>query len=177
MSQDYQQSGPRVASIAWLAVISIGRFLRLAWNRQLLRRRDRLGQLYRVEDGHAYAIFRETVSNATRADEPTVLVVGFRLRALHANRMPHWIFQRLCILTTPFWSGFAGFRVKLWMVEPQTKDYLGIYDWSGAKKAQTYASALTRVLRPVSTPGSVWFKLYPRQDFESFLSKREVADP
>lgn len=175
MGKDDGHSTPGVVGIVQLAALSVVRFLRLAWAGALHRRRDRLGRAYRIDDGRAYEIFRETVSDAAPPDQPTVLVVGFRLRALHSNRVLHWAFQRLCILTTPFWSGFRGFRVKLWMVDPQTKSYLGIYDWTGAKNAQTYASALVRVLRPLSTPGSVWYTLYPDQDFESFLSERESA--
>jgi hypothetical protein len=87
--------------------------------------------------------------------------------------LPHWLFQRLCILTTPFWSGFPGFRVKLWMVETETKDYLGIYDWDGEEDARTYAEALARVLRAVSVSGSVWYEMHGGQELEPFLRARE----
>jgi hypothetical protein len=59
------------------------------------------------------------------------------------------------------------------MVDPEMKSYLGIYDWSGPDNAQTYVDALVRVLRPLSTPQSVWYELYPDQDFETFLRERE----
>jgi len=50
--------------------------------------------------------------------------------------------------------GFPGFRVKLWMVDPATKSYLG-------------------VLEPVSVPGSVWYELADRE-LGSFLADHRI---
>ena len=60
------------------------------------------------------------------------------------------------------------------MVDPQTKNYLGIYDWRGEEEACRYVDALVRVLRSLSTKGSVWFRVYPNQQFEEFLRVRQV---
>ncbi len=160
-------------SIFKLAAASVVRYLRLAAARRIRLRRDRLGEAYRIDRGGAYRIFRETVSHDGTSAESVVLVVGFRLRLLRSLRWPHWLFQRACILTTPFWSGFRGFRVKLWMVDPRTRNYLGIYEWAGRDHAQTYVDALVRVLRPLSTPSSVWYDLYPDQKLEPFLQVRK----
>ena len=97
-----------------------------------------------------------------------MLVVGFQLKVIGAHPVPHWIFQRCCLLTTPFWSGLPGFSVKLWMVDPETKRYLGIYDWRGTAHAQQYVDALVRVLHPLSTPDSVWYRLLPDQALEPY---------
>lgn len=161
------------ASVVRLAALSTARFPRLAGTRTLRLRRDRLGQSYGIDRGGTYRIFRETVSDDGTSGRRVVLVVGFRLRVLRSNPLLHWVFQRLCILTTPFWSGFRGFRVKLWMVDPQGKNYLGIYDWAGAENARSYVDALVRVLRPLSTPGSVWYDLYPDQELDPFLQARK----
>ena len=155
--------------IVVLAGRSVVRFLTLAANRRIRLRRDRLGQTYGTDRGGNYEIFRETVRVSGTTGQPVVLVVGFRLKLIGGNPLLHRLFQRLCILTTPFWSGFRGFRVKLWMVDPETKNYLGIYDWAGAANAGVYVEALVRVLHPLSTPGSVWHDLFPDQAFESFL--------
>ena len=103
-----------------LILASVFRFGELAALGRLRLRRDRLGATYRIDGRGTYAIFRETGSSEPSAKPDIVLVVGFRLKALNANPVLDWIFQRLCILTTPFWSGFWGFRVKLWMVDPET---------------------------------------------------------
>ncbi len=160
---------------AQLAARSAGRYIPLAVGRSLRLRHNRLGRAYRIDQGGTYAVFRETVSNVYPPSHPVVLVVGFRLRVIRDWALPHWLFQRACILTTPFWSGFRGFRVKLWMVDPITKNYLGIYDWEETDQARTYLAALTRVLRPLSTPSSVFAILYPDQALEPFLEARAVA--
>lgn len=158
--------------IVKMAALSAVQFCRLAASRALRLRRDSLGERYTIDQGGTYAIFRETVREGGTGDDRGVLVVGFRLRLLRAYPLPHWIFQRLCILTTPFWSGFTGFRVKLWMVDPMTKDYLGIYDWAGEENAKVYVQALVRVLRPLSTRGSVWYRFYPDQELDEYLRPR-----
>lgn len=85
------------------------------------------------------------------------------------------MFQRVCLLTTPFWSGLPGFKVKLWMVDPTTRNYLGIYDWRGEEEAQQYVNALVRVLKPLSTSDSVWFRLQPNQALDLYLEPRRSA--
>jgi hypothetical protein len=138
---------------------------------------DRKWQIYRAADDHDYAIFRESVAATSYPPPGTVLEVGFRLKLIRSSQIMHWIFQRLCIFTTPFWSGFDGFVVKLWMVNPQTKSYLGIYQWTTPDRAQWYVDALTRVLRAVSTPGSVWHKIHPDTDLDAFLRQHQGAKP
>ena len=163
-------------TIAQMAANSASRFVTLARHSQLHRSPIRLGADFRVDDGRSYRIFRETDSDAAPADSPTVLVVGFQLKALRAYRLPHWLFQRCCLLTTPFWSGLPGFAVKLWMVDPHSKRYLGIYDWRGTQNAQQYVDALTQVLRALSTQDSVWYRLLPNCEFEPYLAAH-TAEP
>ncbi|MHB8842534.1 MAG: hypothetical protein ACYC56_12250 [Candidatus Aquicultor sp.] len=160
-------------SIVKSAALSVLRFGGLVISRSLHLRRGRVGELYEIDQGGTYKIFRETVGNDGTSDSSNVLVVGFRMRLLRRDPLLHWIFQRACIMTTPFWSGFRGFRVKLWMVDPTSKDYLGIYDWAGRQNAQSYVDALVRVLRPLSTPGSVWYELYPDQELDAYLHIRK----
>jgi hypothetical protein len=161
--------------IARLAIASCRSFLRLVAGGSLHRPPERLGRAYRVDDDATYQIFRETVSEAAPPTDPAVLVVGFRLKVIGSRALPHWLFQRGCLLTTPFWSGFPGFAVKLWMVDPDTKNYLGIYDWRGEPNAQRYVDTLVRVLKPLSTEGSVWYRLLPNQPLEAYLSDHAVS--
>lgn len=170
--------------VAGMAASSARRFLALVRQGNLRRPPERLGQTFRVDDGHGYRIFRETVSDAAPDGSPVVLVVGFQLKLIRAFRLPHWVFQRCCLLTTPFWSGLPGFAVKLWMIDPETKRYLGIYDWRGAEHAQRYVDALTQVLRALSTTGSVWYRLVPNAELAPYLAAhaadgapRPVSEP
>ncbi len=163
-------------SIVQLATSSVIRFVRLLRSGNIRNPENRLGNLYQIDQGGTYRIFRETMCTPNDSGSTGVVVVGFRLRLIGSNPVCDWMFQRVCLLTTPFWSGIRGFRVKLWMVEPQTKDYLGIYSWAGADHARRYAEALIRVLRLVSTRGSVWYEQYPDVDLDSFLQERAIPD-
>ena len=159
--------------IASLAATSVLRFSRFAWSDSFHLRRDRLGKSYRIDRGGEYTIFRESVLSR-KPQNRVVLVVGFRLRFIRSIAALHWLFQRVCILTTPFWSGFRGFRVKLWMVDKKTKNYLGIYDWATSRDAKAYADTLVVVLHPLSTANSVWYEIEAGQDFEAYLDARRV---
>jgi len=163
------------ASLPRLALASAGGFVDLVRARSISRPRSRLGKRYRTDRGGDYEVFRETISEDGAAGTPAVLVVGFRLKVIGSNPAAHWLFQRVCLLTTPFWSGFRGFRVKLWMVDRDSKNYLGMYQWAGEEHARTYAEALSRVLRPLSTRDSVWYDLYPDEPLDPFLSAHAVG--
>jgi hypothetical protein len=164
---------PTRRHITGLALTSARHFAELSRTHTLHLRRARLDSLYDLGSHGRFAIFRETVSEAVGDDPPVVLVVGFRLRVIGSSPAAHWLFERCCILTTPFWSGLPGFRVKLWMVDPVTKDYLGIYDWAGREPAQAYVDALVRVLKALSVRGSVWYELGDG-DFEGYLAEHRA---
>jgi hypothetical protein len=166
VANERRDETPHIAS---LALRSARRFVALARTHSLCLRRARRGALYHLGSRGDFAVFRETVRLSPTHDRPVVLVVGFRLRWIDSFATAHWLFQRCCILTTPFWSGFTGFRVKLWMVDPVTRNYLGIYEWDGRASAQKYVDALVRVLKPLSVPGSVWYELIDEQ-FAAYLS-------
>lgn len=144
-------------------------FMGLIVKGRLKLKRQRLGSLYAVE-GEKYKIFRET-ENPSTSGEAVTLVIGFRLKIIRSNRLMHWLFQRVCIITTPFWSGLAGFKTKLWMVDPNTKNYLGIYDWRGKRAASQYIEFLLPILKFFSVKDSVWAKQLHGQDFEDYLTE------
>lgn len=163
-----------MSNITPLAISSARQWLHLVRVRAIKRTSGRIGTEYRIDRGGTYRIFRETRSQDGTVAPCSVLVVGFRLRVIGSNPAMHWLFQRVCLMTTPFWSGFRGFRVKLWMVDPETKNYLGIYEWAGDANALNYVETLVRVLRPISTRNSVWYELYPEQELDSYLLPRKA---
>lgn len=150
---------------------SVANYLRLVFAGNLHLNHDRLGTIYRIKHHGSYAIFRETHSNDNAPGSPVVLVVGFRLKVARNSHLIHWLFQRVSVLTTPFWSGFAGFRVKLWMVDPQTHNYMGIYNWAGHSNAKHYAETLKKVLDFCSVGGSVGYSIY-NEPLELYLANR-----
>jgi len=149
---------------------SLRRFFVLIFRGSLLMPRKRLGTLLEVENRGAYEIFRETVNAQRLQASPVVMVVGFRLKAIGSSPMLHYLFQRVCIITTPFWSGLPGFYIKLWMVDPVTKNYAGIYEWEGTGNAQVYMDNLIPVLQAVSVKDSVWHTVYNSRELETYVA-------
>lgn len=158
-----------MANIAATAISSFSHYLGRAWRHDLELRHNRIGKLYSVERG-VYKIFRET-ERPIATGETVILVIGFRLKLIRSNRFLHWLFQRVCILTTPFWSGLAGFKTKLWMFDPETKNYLGMYDWRGKQDAQKYLDFLLPILNFFSVHGTVWTKQLYKQNFENYMTE------
>jgi hypothetical protein len=79
------------------------------------------------------------------------------------------LFERGCIVNTMLFAGFDGYAVKLWMVDPETSDYAGLYSWSSAAEADRYGSYITNVLRPLSRAGSLGYAVLPATELESYL--------
>ncbi|MFA5134535.1 MAG: hypothetical protein WC505_01970 [Patescibacteria group bacterium] len=139
--------------------------------RCLRLRRGRIGRMYDIKNASAYSVFRETANKNPLDGQPTVLVVGFRLKLAGQMSLLHWLFQRVCIVTTPFWSGLPGFGVKLWMVDPAGKKYLGVYEWHGTERAQAYVRFLLPVLNFFSVHGSVWHRMHENTRLEAYLQQ------
>jgi hypothetical protein len=154
-----------------MALHSFRHFISLSFKGLLHLKRERLGNIYTIKEKGSYRVFRETMNQEAMQEDPVVMVIGFRLKWIGSNPFFHWLFQRICIVTTPFWSGLPGFYVKLWMVDPGTKNYLGIYEWKGEVKARNYLNALIPVLHFVSVKGSVWDLTYPGRQLERVLAE------
>jgi hypothetical protein len=112
------------------------------------------------DDGTTSFVFRETALRGGEPADPAVLVVQFRLWAL-SGPLLHAFFRRECVLHTPLFAGFPGFRSKLWASDTTTGVYRGLYEWDGADLAASYAATLARLLRPFSTRGSVRYQVIP----------------
>jgi hypothetical protein len=169
------QGGAPPVRAGQLVLRSLARFGQLAAARRLRLRPGRLGVRYRLFDGRVYSVFRETTRLRSHGlTNTSVIEVCFRLRGVGSWRFAHWLFQRACILTTPFWSGFDGFATKLWMVEPRTGAYAGIYEWGEPDTARAYLVVLLPVLRAVSVRGSVSCELHVGARLDEFLAGREA---
>jgi hypothetical protein len=154
------------------SAVATGRLLatgRLALPRTYVDRR--LG----FADGTTSFVFRETAIRDGDPRDPAVLVVQFRLRAIGRSRLLHALFRRECILHTPLFAGFPGFRSKLWISDTDTGVYRGLYDWDGAGRAVDYADTLARLLALFSIHGSVRYHVVPGLRREQFLRRPDLA--
>jgi hypothetical protein len=115
-----------------------------------------------LPDGRTYEIFRRTTSSAADEDagELVTLAVWFHLRLVPAwAQRRRTIFERESILNTLLFAGFAGYVSKLWMVDPETNEFAGLYEWRGREEAERYAHYITSVLRPLSSHGRVGWEI------------------
>jgi hypothetical protein len=140
--------------------------------RQLALPRARVGHRLRFEDGTTSRVFRETLLEAPTPD-PALLVVQFRLRLLGRARLPHRLFRVESIANTPLFAGFPGFRSKLWLCDDGTGTYRGVYEWDGADRATAYAETLCMLLRLVSEPGTVKYRVVTRARRDDYLAHAE----
>jgi hypothetical protein len=152
--------------------------------RDLVERRTRcapelVGTTLHMSDGRTFVPFRHTRKH--EADwswsyHPAVLQPRFHLGVLTPERQwLHALFRVVCIVTTPFFAGIRGFRSKLWMVDPETGDFAGLYEWDDAATAKAYAEGLAKVLRLLSTRGSVTYELVENCTVEEYLDVGHCA--
>lgn len=141
-----------------------------------------VGDRLTMSDGRTYVVFRHThvldgkdAAHRSTDTAPAVLQPRFRLAPLPPQRRRlHALFRVVCIVTTPFFVGLRGFRSKLWMVDPDTGEFAGLYEWDDAESAGAYAEGLARVLRVLSVRGSVSYELRPHTTVAGYL--RSVRD-
>lgn len=127
---------------------SVRAWSNLAANGALASPKEWVGARLRFQDGTAPFVFRETVRRKASTDDPAVIVIQFRLTFLGSSPSRHAAFRRECILHTPLFAGFPGFRSKQWADDLRTGVYAGIYEWQGADLASTTPSALVGLLTP-----------------------------
>ncbi len=136
----------------------------------------RLGSRLALPDGRSFVVFRESSRDGPGGPRPVTLAVWFHLRGIPAgSRVRRFLFERLCLVNTVLFAGFDGYQVKLWMVDPGTADYAGLYRWRTAAEAEAYARFITGILSPVSTPGSVGYQLSVDTPLEDYLAQQTAG--
>jgi hypothetical protein len=61
-----------------------------------------------------------------------------------------------------FIMGLPGFRSKFWMIDDETGDFCGYYEWDTIEDAQNYGKSFAvRFMTNRSIPDSAWFHVYP----------------
>jgi hypothetical protein len=152
------------------ALLCAKRTFELLFHKKLHLRRERIGAVATLPDGRAFTVFRESIRDDAGPSR-TTLAVWFHLRGIPAgSRVRRFLFERLCLANTLLFAGFDGYRVKLWMVDPKTADYAGLYQWRSDEEAEDYGRYIVGILSPLSTRGSVGYQVLPRAAFEDSLT-------
>jgi hypothetical protein len=151
-----------------------------AWGGLVARRRltsskENLGAWLTFADGSSSFVFRETAVTEVPTTDPTLLVIQFRLAALGSNQLLHAAFRRECVLHTPLFAGFPGFRSKLWMDDVATGVYRGVYEWQGGDLARHYAARMVALLAPFSNARTARHQVVEGLRRDDFLLHPELA--
>jgi hypothetical protein len=146
--------------------------VRLLWRRQVHLPTEQVGRRLRFADGTSARVYRETVVGRDATQDPCVLVVEFRLRAVRG--WAHAAFRWESLLNTPLFVGFPGFVSKLWLANDERGRYRGLYEWDGRQRADHYARVLWRVLALVSVPGSIHYVVLPGLRRDEVLARPQV---
>jgi hypothetical protein len=145
---------------------------RLLWRRRIHLPAGHRGMRIRFGDGTSGRVYRETVIDRGATQDPCVLVVEFRLRAVRGRG--HTLFRWESMLNTPLFAGFPGLVSKLWLAADERCRYRGLYEWDGPEQAEAYARALWRVLALVSVPGSIHYVVLPGLRRDQLLEGPQV---
>jgi hypothetical protein len=147
----------------------------LVVHRGLTSPKGNLGARLTFADGSSSFVFRETATTDVSTSDPTLLIIQFRLAALGSDRLLHAAFRRECVLHTPLFAGFPGFRSKLWIDDVETGVYRGVYQWQGGDLARHYAGRMVGLLKPFSNAGTARFQVVEGVVRDEFLLNPESA--
>ncbi len=120
-------------------------------------------------------VYRETAVDRPAPVSPAVLVVCFRLRHVHSERL-HALFRIESELNTVLFAGFPGLVSKLWLSHDQNDLYRGFYQWDNPELALLYVRSLWWVLALVSEPGSIKYTVLPDFDRDAVLTEPAIID-
>jgi hypothetical protein len=176
------EQSPLPQWVAWKAVARCAATTAvLLARRRVHLPREHVGMRLRFADGSESVVYRETVVDGPRTEDPCVLVVEFRLRAVWGRG--HALFRWESLYNTPLFAAFPGLISKLWLAADEHGVYRGLYEWDGSARAESYARALWRVLALVSVRGSIHYRVLPGLRRDELLARPDqlreqaAADP
>lgn len=122
--------------------------------------RNRIHETVVIEDGRKFRIFK----NAVRMDAGMPPVQGvFRVWFHSKTSAKFTMFYANFMI--PFFLGMQGFRSKLWLINDETGDFGGIYEWTTEQDAERYANSFAmRLSRMRSVPGSFFGEFFSVDD-------------
>jgi hypothetical protein len=167
------EQAPLSPGVAWRAVARcVATTAVLLARRRVHLPRRHVGMRLRFADASEAVVYRETVVDGPGPEEPCVLVVEFRLRAVRG--WGHALFRWESLFNTPLFVGFPGLVSKLGLAADEHGVYRGLYEWDGAASAETYARALWRVLALVSVPESIHYRVLPGLRRDELLARPDL---
>lgn len=146
--------------------------LGLIARRKLRQPNDLVDSHVEFADGSVSRIYRETSMRDRETTPQVMLAVRFRLRLIGSSRLGHALFRFESLFNTLLFAAHRGFHSKLWLTDPATDFYRGIYEWEDNGSAIEYAETLRIVLAPWVQKGSFAYRLISGVRRTRFLEGR-----
>ena len=123
-----------------------------------------------MEDDRRFRVFRHLSRGTGREGTPAVLVVRFEFK-----RFSQRVNGFLSLVPVPLIAGFPGFRDKVWMVDEDSGDWQGVYEWESADAVEQYrGSFVLAVMNRRAVPGTLSYEVNPRMRLTDYLERRVV---
>lgn len=146
--------------------------LGLIARRKLAQPKDLVQSQIEFADGSVSRIYRETSMRELERAPQVMLAVRFRLQFIGSSRLGHAIFRFESLFNTLLFAAHRGFHSKLWLTDPATDYYRGIYEWEDEESAIEYAETLRIVLAPWVEPRSFAYRIMIGLSRPDFLEGR-----
>ena len=123
--------------------------------------KERVNDTITAADGSRFTVFRQ--ARLTPPDPENVPPPGARFTVrFHVKNMTPERNRRFSLLTIPFFVGMPGFRSKLWLIDENGGDFMGIYEWRTEGDARNYSESFAmHFMTKRSEEGSVSFNIEP----------------
>jgi len=133
-------------------------------------RRRLVGRGIVMDDGRRFRVFRHLSLRTDNDGTPAVLVVRFKFK-----RFSQGLNRLLSLVPVPLIGGFPGFRHKLWLVDEDSGDWQGLYEWESAEAVELYRrSFVLGVMNRRADPESISFTMVPQTRLADYLEERIV---
>jgi hypothetical protein len=134
--------------------------------------KEKVGATIVREDGQKFIVFRHVVIHA-KTDRPANPQGVFRVW-FHTKASPQGT-RRLSSLTLFGFLGMPGFCSKLWLFNPETGEFGGIYEWDTVEDADHYdKSYAMKFSKWRSLPGKFWTDVFPLDDPRSGVHHPDI---
>jgi len=171
MSSQQVPARRRVLSVLAIEIRCAISTLGLIARRKLAQPKDLESQI-EFADGSISRVYRETTVRDLETTPQVMLGVRFRLRFIGSSRLGHALFRFESLVNTLLFAAHRGFHSKLWLTDPATGYYRGIYEWEDEESAIEYAETLRIVLAPWVEPRSFAYRIVIGLSRRDFLEGR-----
>ena len=133
----------------------------------------RVGETLIREDGKSFTVFRH-VEMKTKAGQPALPGGVFRVWFSTKTAVSSTI--RLSYMTLFGFLGLPGFRSKLWLLNEETGEFGGIYEWDTEEDAHNYDhSYAMKFSKWRSLPGKFWTDVFTQSDPRATVHRPQTA--